>query len=307
MSKFYIKEFDINLSKIRKKPKLFNNEDKLLIKSEKNNSKISSQGKQNSSQKNFYSKINNIIELKKISLRKVNYKKNENKKDFITISELYNMPNSKTRTINFFPKSRINISPLNKNKKNDINNNNFRFLMSNNNSINNSEISKKIIDIINKKKNIHNLNISKKTKILDHFANLPNFMKDRFYSDIEDKLIHQFRNKPFYYDTSLRDKIIQLNQIKEFWGGMSDYTNPILCTKRVRYLSRLIEDRKNLRENNGLIFKLVKKRNKKLDNSIPKLYINSHMTEKKREKIRNKMLFGKEKRNKTEENMQYFI
>ena len=119
---------------------------------------------------------------------------------------------------------------------------------------------------------------NKKVKTVDQFANLPNFMKDRFYSDIEEKLSHQFRNKPFFYDTSLKDKIIQLNQIKEFWGGMSDYTNPILCTKRVRYLSKLIEDRKNLREYNSIndndvkLVKLVNKRYNKIKIKMPKLY-----------------------------------
>ena len=140
-------------------------------------------------------------------------------------------------------------------------------------------------------------------------------MKDRFYSDIEYRLNYQFKNKPFYYDPSIKNKIIQLKQIKDFWGGMSDYTNPILCTKRVRYLSKLIEDRKNLREKKDenyknkeseIYYKLVKKRNKKNNIEMPKLYTNSNFIEKRREEIRKNRIFRKEKKNKTEDNMIYF-
>ena len=295
MAKIYTKDFDINLSRIKKKPNIANNNN-LYINSENNinnnNNKLISQVQKSLQKKTFYNKINNNSLLKKISLKGIKNTNNDDSSNHITLSELYNMPNSKTRSINFFSKSRNIITLFN--KRNNNNNYNFRFI-TNNNSRNDSEIKK----------------INKKVKIVDQFANLPNFMKDRFYSDIEEKLSHQFRNKPFFYDTSLKDKIIQLNQIKEFWGGMSDYTNPILCTKRVRYLSKLIEDRKNLREynsindNNVKLVKLVNKRYNKI--KMPKLYTNSHITEKNREKIRKMILSGKEKKNKSVNNMHYLI
>ena len=315
MSKIYTKDFDINLSRIKKKPNIANNNN-LYINSENNinnnnNNKLISQVQKNLQKKTFYNKINNNSLLKKISLKGIKNTNNDDSSNHITLSELYNMPNSKTRSINFFSKSRNIITLFN--KRNNNNNDNFRFI-TNNNSRNDSEIKKINLKIINCKNSKHSLKIdkiNKKVKIVDQFANLPNFMKDRFYSDIEEKLSHQFRNKPFFYDTSLKDKIIQLNQIKEFWGGMSDYTNPILCTKRVRYLSKLIEDRKNLREynsindNNVKLVKLVNKRYNKI--KMPKLYTNSHITEKNREKIRKMILSGKEKKNKSVNNMHYLI
>ena len=153
------------------------------------------------------------------------------------------------------------------------------------------------------KKRMKNNVINKKMKTIDQFANLSNFMRERFYSDIEDKYNHQFRNKAFFYDISVKHKIIQLNQIKEFWGGMSDYTNPILCTKRVRYLSKLIEDRRNLRKKRNEIIK----KNNNINISIPKLYTNSVFIEKRIEEIKKLRSFINEKKNKTQDNMVFFI
>ena len=220
------------------------------------------------------------------------------------------MPNYKKISTNFLNKQKKKKSFI-KNKKKQIRNDiynmndNFRFLTSNNNE-DNKEMKNNIYKLSRSDKNKN-----KKLKTIDQFANLPNFMKDRFYSDVEEKLNYHFRKKPFYYDVSLKNKIIQLIQIKEFWGGMSDYTNPILCTKRVRYLSKLIEDRKNLREKNDSItkkeneiyHKLVKKTNKKIQ--MAKLYTNSNFIEKIREEIRKGRKFVKETKNKTEDIMIY--
>lgn len=302
MSNIHIKDFDINLSRIKRR----NENIGISVNNSENENKFKSNKNKKISLK-YYSKVNNnnkkTIELRNDS-KIINDSNNNN---YISPFDLYTMPNYKTKTAQFFCKSKNELILIKKRKKqirNSIYNNNFRFLTSNNN---NQEIQNNIHLIKNK---------NKRTKTIDQFANLPNFMKDRFYSDIEEKFNHQFRNKPFYYDISLKDKIIQLIQIKEFWGGMSDYTNPILCTKRVRYLSKLIDDKKNLRENNNkndsikkreneIYHKLMKKKN--LIRIIPKLYTNSNIIEKRREEINKKIRFEKERRNKTEDNMIYYL
>ena len=214
------------------------------------------------------------------------------------------MPNYKTKTVNFFTEPRKELLVL-KERKNQIRknlykkNHDFKFITINTN--NNKELQLMKNEEI--KKRMKNNVINKKMKTIDQFANLSNFMRERFYSDIEDKYNHQFRNKAFFYDISVKHKIIQLNQIKEFWGGMSDYTNPILCTKRVRYLSKLIEDRRNLRKKKNE----STKKNNNINISIPKLYTNSVFIEKRREEIKKLRSFINEKKNKTQDNMVFFI
>ena len=297
MSKIFDEYFDINLSRIKRKENkpYFKNLDKqkLFL--------------------NFDSRIDNKSNERNqftIDSNKSNYV------EYISSSELYTLPNYKTKTLNFFHRAKKAFS--NRNKKNKIRNDiyhinkNFRFITSNdveekkkNDQINNYQ--KKALN------NIHTLSVNsyQKRKKPDQFANLPNFMKDRFYSDIEYRLNYQFKNKPFYYDPSIKNKIIQLKQIKDFWGGMSDYTNPILCTKRFRYLSKLIEDRKLLRENkdeniknkeNYIYSKFIHKRNKV---EIPKLYTNSSVIKQRREELQKQRIFSKEKKNKTEDNIIY--
>jgi hypothetical protein len=314
MSSFYYKDFDLNLSRIKRRNK--HNEQIFAFSENENNIKTIDN---NRNYNKINTKLNSINKIKNynnknININKTNIDKNNN---LVSLSDLYTLPNYKTKSFNFFNKPKKNLVLI-KNKKKQIRNNiynldkNFRFITSNDNV----DIKQKKNNIINK---IHIVskseNKNKNVKTIDQFANLPNFMKDRFYSDVEEKLNYHFKNKPFYYDVSLKNKIIQLNQIKEFWGGMSDYTNPILCTKRVRYLSKLIEDRKNLREKKDenyknkeseIYYKLVKKRNKKNNIEMPKLYTNSNFIEKRREEIRKNRIFRKEKKNKTEDNMIYF-
>jgi hypothetical protein len=300
MSKIFDEYFDINLSRIKRKENkpYFNNleKQKLFL--------------------NFDSRINN----KSNERNQFTIDSNKsNNVEYISSSELYTLPNYKTKTLNFFHRAKKAFS--NKNKKNKIRNDiyhinkNFRFITSND-----VEEKKKNDQMKNYHKkvlnNIHTLSVNsyQKRKKPDQFANLPNFMKDRFYSDIQEKFNIRFHKNPFYYDISIKDKIIQLHQIREFWGGMSDYTNPILSTKKVRFISKLIEDRKNLRDNkkkdeesknfvNGIYHKFIRKRN--VNVTMPKLYTNSNFIEEKMEEIRKKKLSEKSGKNKTEDNMMY--
>ena len=294
----YYNDFNINLSRIKRRIKI----NKQIFNTEKENNTIYTMVNKKISLKH-YSKINNH---RKRQLEHIQIAKTEsnNNKNYISLSELYTMPNYKTKTVNFFTEPRKELLVL-KERKNKIRknlykkNHDFKFITINTN--NNKELQLMKNEEI--KKRMKNNVINKKMKTIDQFANLSNFMRERFYSDIEDKYNHQFRNKAFFYDISVKHKIIQLNQIKEFWGGMSDYTNPILCTKRVRYLSKLIEDRRNLRKKKNE----STKKNNNINISIPKLYTNSVFIEKRREEIKKLRSFINEKKNKTQDNMVFFI
>ena len=314
-SNFYKNDFDINLSRIKLRNK--------------------------QKEKDFlnYKNIDNDFDLKKISSNNYYKTNNDNNRtnqiinnsykkhisnNLIPLSKLYTIQNNKTKTFNLFNKQRNELT-LNKiskksirNELYQINKNNFRFTTLNNVSI--PRISKynfKIIDDDNiKTDEIYKIKEGNKKskKIIDQFSTLPNFMKDRFYSDIENKLNTRFINKPFHYDFSIKDKIIQVNQIKKFWCGLSDYTNPILCTSKVRYISKLIDYKKNITNikkmnndakkiQNKIYHKI--KRNRNNNANIPKLYTNTNFLEEKMEEIRKNRLFLKERKNKTEDNLIY--
>ena len=264
----YNNDFDINLSRIKRRTK----DKKIDLVNFKNiNPDLDNQALSHENISKI--KINNNIKNK---IMNNSYKRNNN--NLIPLSKLYTIPNTKSKTINIYSKQRKELS-LNQNKKKSIRNelyninNKFKFITSNSNSI--PKVSKYNLKIFHKNnKKAHKIieRNKKHKKAIDQFATLPNFMKDRFYSDIQEKFNSRFIKKPFYYDISVQDKIIQLHQIREFWGGMSDYTNPILSTKKVRFISKLIEDRKNLRDNkkkdeesknfvNGIYHKFVRKRN----------------------------------------------
>ena len=306
----YNNDFDINLSRIKRRTK----DKKIDLVNFKNiNPDLDNQALSHENISKI--KINNNIKNK---IMNNSYKRNNN--NLIPLSKLYTIPNTKSKTINIYSKQRKELS-LNQNKKKSIRNelyninNKFKFITSNSNSI--PKVSKynlKIFDKSNKKAHKIIERNKKHKKAIDQFATLPNFMKDRFYSDIQEKFNSRFIKKPFYYDISVQDKIIQLHQIREFWGGMSDYTNPILSTKKVRFISKLTEDRKNLRDNkkkdeesknfvNGIYHKFVRKRN--VNVTMPKLYTNSNFIEEKMEEIRKKKLGEKNGKNKTEDNMIY--
>ena len=266
-SNYYKNNFDVNLSRI----KLRNRQKEIDLKYYKdfdNDSDI-----QKISSKNYY--ITNNDNNRTIQNMNNSYKKGIYN-NLIPISKLYTIQNKINRkSFNLFNKQKKEL-PLNKNTKksirnefSQINNNNFRFITMNNHSI--PKISKynftSIDDESLKIDEIHKIKErnKKSKKNIDQFSTLPNFMKDRFYSDIENKLNTRFINKPFHYDFSVKDKIIQVNQIKKFWCGISDYTNPILCTSKVRYISKLIEYKKNIinikkmKYNEDIIFNYLKK------------------------------------------------
>jgi len=315
-SNYYKNNFDVNLSRI----KLRNRQKEIDLKYYKdfdNDSDI-----QKISSKNYY--ITNNDNNRTIQNMNNSYKKGIYN-NLIPISKLYTIQNKINRkSFNLFNKQKKEL-PLNKNTKksirnefSQINNNNFRLNTMNNYNI--PKISKynftSIDDESLKIDEIHKIKErnKKSKKNIDQFSTLPNFMKDRFYSDIENKLNTRFINKPFHYDFSVKDKIIQVNQIKKFWCGISDYTNPILCTSKVRYISKLIEYKKNIinikkmkkdakKIQNKIYHKIKRKRNENI--SIPKLYTNTNFIEEKMEEIKKKRLILKERKNKTEDNMIY--
>lgn len=286
------------------------------------------------SKSTFYSKMDNNSSINyknniKNSLSDIynnnysnNLRANSVNNDTILLSSLYNLPDYKQKTINYFLKKKNSMIINKKNKINDIENTSTLFHSKTNmdkkntifltNDNFNSEIN-------NSKCNSNNYNSTLKTNKYmlnnktENFSNLTQFMKNKFYCDTEEKLNKKYHERNFIHDFSVKDKIIELHQIKEFWGGIFNYTNPIILTKRFQYITKLIEDRKKINEMKKIINNYngesIKYRNFSEKNNLkmPKLYSVSDINHKRRMEMKKEKNLDKIKRNKTEAEMKNYF
>ena len=74
---------------------------------------------------------------------------------------------------------------------------------------------------------------------------LENYMKDRFYDEIEKKMKTKLNSTHFRKDRSIKDKIIDMNKIGIFWGGIFEYCNPILFAKKFKLAKLLSNNESN--------------------------------------------------------------
>ena len=82
---------------------------------------------------------------------------------------------------------------------------------------------------------------------------LHNFMKDKFYADTEIRMNKKLKDIVFNHDRSLKDKIIEMNKIGDFWGGIVDYCNPVFTIKKYGYLkNKLNKNKRKIRNNNNM-------------------------------------------------------
>ena len=246
-----------------------------------------------------------------------------NKHDTISISTLFKLPDYKKKGFNYVSKNSTSINRSNNSSKlydnQNISNffytrinteqNNINTILLNNYNLDSERNMKKINNTLNNitfNKNKIKLNQKKR-----NYSNLDYLMKDKFYTDIEEKLKRKYKDKKFTHDYSIKDKLIELHQIKSFWGSIFNYVTPIIMTKRFQSLTKLIEDRKRLREmkykNRGNIndykfkkyYNSSKKKNYNLN--MPTIYTDFNMVKQKKKEIK------KEKKNKyTNTNEKYF-
>ena len=295
--------------------------------------------KNNITKSTFYSKLESNsstkYDNKKYTLTKMNQtysNKLKNKTKSILLSSLYNVSKDKRKTINYFKRPKNNSLTINlsnnKNfytKFNDIQNissilypkpseeKNSSILITNPNfdsqisniKVNSTNYNISFINITNSKIN----NKIKKKK--DKYSNLEFYLKNKFYSDIQEKFNKQFKGKKFTHDNSVKEKLILIHQVCDFFGGFLDYTNPILSTKKYQYLTKLIDDRKR----NKVIIKKYGETNKyysfseknKKSKKFPKLYTNTNFIQKRKKEIKEEKNIEKIKKNKTEEQIKYFL
>ena len=142
-----------------------------------------------------------------------------------------------------------NINILSSNKSQDLKDMKERLSSRGLTGINN-DVNINIIDYnkICVKRKLNPVNINRKPSLFnskfledDSKERVERYMKDRFYSDTETKMVKKLKYTVFNHDNSLKDKIIKMKKISGFWGGLADYCIPIFSLRKFEYIKEKLK------------------------------------------------------------------
>ena len=142
-----------------------------------------------------------------------------------------------------------NINILSSNKSQDLKDMKERLSSRGLTGINN-DVNINIIDYnkICVKRKLNPVNINRKSSLFnskfledDSKERVERYMKDRFYSDTETKMVKKLKYTVFNHDNSLKDKIIKMKKISGFWGGLADYCIPIFSLRKFEYIKEKLK------------------------------------------------------------------
>ena len=114
--------------------------------------------------------------------------------------------------------------------------------------------------ILNKKPQQEELRRHIKSKN-SNILGIENFMKEKFYSDTENKLKQIIKTKYFRNDIMIKDKIIFLKKFGVFWRRFIQYCSPIINSKKYQldYNNKIAnnnfinsQNNNNIKKNNSL-------------------------------------------------------
>ena len=96
------------------------------------------------------------------------------------------------------------------------------------------------------------------------FDNLSNFMKFKYYEDINEKMERKLRDD-YFIDRGVKDKIIDMGKIGIFWKNVLDYCSPLLYAEKYKNMQKYEKKDEENTLNNS---KNYNKYNQKLYTSI---------------------------------------
>ena len=106
-------------------------------------------------------------------------------------------------------------------------------------------------------------------------------LKDKFYIDVENKILLHLKDKKLIQDETLNNRMIHMKKISSFWKSVADYINPILQIEKFK-LKKL---------NNGQLIDF-ENNNKKHLKHIPKIYTSVILSDKlHKQKIQKEKLY----------------
>ena len=125
-------------------------------------------------------------------------------------------------------------------------------------------------------------------------AKLENYMKDKFYEDIEKKMNIKLMDRNFCHDKSMKDKIIKLNKIGLFWGSVFEYCNPLITVEKYRCIKDQLKKYRNIDMDDPYVENYKNKLNNKMK---PILYTHNLVNRLRRREKLNEILFKKDANN----------
>ena len=215
----------------------------------------------------------------------------------------------KTKNINIYKSNNLSICDTFSNKIKNKGNKTKNLLLSslfylsykhykynNNHSIKNKSKSNNIFENNKSHQNsFHKYNEIRNKSEENEDIKLENYMRDKFYEDIDKKMNIKLNSKNFLHDSSIKERIIKMNKIGLFWGSVFEYCNPLLSVKKLEFAKKHNNKKIFLKEDDRYIDEYNSKINKDIDIK-PILYTNTLFSKlRRKERIKNEMLFYKYK------------
>ena len=198
------------------------------------------------SKKNEHELKNSIKKDKKKFEQKLLLKSPKIDDNSISLSNVYKLPTILKNDYNTIRSNLLSKKPkVNRLSNNNIYipqgktlNPNINILSSNKSQYNKICVKRKLNPV-----NINRISSLFNSKFLedDSKERVERYMKDRFYSDTETKMVKKLKYTVFNHDNSLKDKIIKMKKISGFWGGLADYCIPIFSLRKFEYIKEKLK------------------------------------------------------------------
>lgn len=243
----------------------------------------------NKTMRNLLKNICNIELFEKLNSKDKEKEKTDtnNKDNFLLLTSLYNLPKIK-KPVKLSKKIYFN-SHFSDTTKNE------HYTGQNNSTINDKSIFNESMTTSNDKSTFNYMNLlynnesktsqrkssfKKKKRLL---SNLSSLLKNKYYSDTENKLKDKITVRSFPLDNSMKDKVIHMKKVGVFWDSVFNYCVPIINVKKYKAQRDLSEKKKleylKLIQNKSIYYEKLKSKNincfrKKMDksNSQPKFF-----------------------------------
>ena len=247
---FTPKKIKINLTKKIMKNNILNN---ILEKSSQTNTINVSNNEESKNKTNIQIQNNNNF----------NNNNENNNNNNIYLTNIFKLPEIKTRNYNqsfIFPNNKKLLKSYEKNLS----------LLNDDNNLINKSLS---------------LNKSKQNKKI---GNLENYMKEKFYFDVDKNVKNKFKKKNWFSESNTQEHLIHMKKVVTFWNGICDYTIPKFSVQKFKETKKSLEEKKK----DKLPIKIETKEEEK---KLPILFTNSIVNNLNHiKKIYNENLFYKE-------------
>ena len=229
--------------------------------------------------------LNNILE-KSSQTNTINVSNNEESKNKTNI-QIQNNFNNKNNNNNNNNNNNIYLTNIFKLPEIKTRNYNQSFIFPNNKKLLKSY--EKNLSLLNDDNNLINKSLSlNKSKQNKKIGNLENYMKEKFYFDVDKNVKNKFKKKNWFSESNTQEHLIHMKKVVTFWNGICDYTIPKFSVQKFKETKKSLEEKKK----DKLPIKIETKEEEK---KLPILFTNSIVNNLNHiKKIYNENLFYKE-------------